>query len=367
LRVGGLVVIGPAFICCLAGLALVGWLGCWLLARHQRVLAAVPVALLAVVFSLATAADLVNAHYAYLPRLNDVLGVPSWPTGKAFTLTTAGSPLPTVRSQGEVVTLSLDGRQSGFGAHPAMVYLPPQYFAQPARRFPVVYLLHGSPGVPVDWFRADMAAATGLDAAQSGNPLILVAPTMSRRWSADSECVDGPHGHLESYLVDDVVPQIDRTLRTVAGRDSRAVAGNSAGGYCALNLGLRHRGMFGTIIDLSGYTRPTYAGGMRGLFGAGPGLQQQVTENTPARYAARLAAQPHVRLWLDCGRSDAVPLADITAITPILRSRGQDVIVQLRAGGHEHYVWRAALQQAVLWASPALQPTSGTGNPVSPD
>lgn len=358
---GGLVVIDPVVIALLVGCSATAWIGCWLLRRGCRGRAARRSAAgLALLLSLAAAGDLVNAHFAYLPRAADVVGAPSWPAVKAVDLRpTRGGPT-VVRGHGAVLSLPLPAPHSGFRDHQAMVYLPPQYFTEPHRSFPVVYLLHGSPGASVDWFRADRASDVGLAAAHAGTSLILVAPTVSRRWSDDSECVDSPREHIETFLTRDVIPDVDHVLRTVPGRGARAIAGNSAGGYCALNLGLRHRDLFSTIIDLSGYTGPTYAAGLKALFGPRPDLQQQIAANTPAQYAAYLAAEPRVRLWLDSGSADLRPRRELTSLAPILQRRGQQVTLHLRPGAHEHNVWRPALRQAVLWAAPALTPTSNT-------
>ncbi len=359
---GGLVIIDPVVVALLVVLTVSCWFGCLLLRRRGLRAPARVGAAAALLLTLATTGDVVNTHFAYLPRLADVLGVPTWPTVQAAEL----RPAPAGRSAtdhparrrdhrgGGVISLTLPGQRSGFGGHRALIYLPPEYFTQPGRRFPVVYLLHGSPGAPVDWFRADRASDVGLAAARDGNPLILVAPAMSQRWSDDSECVDRPREHVEQYLIGDVVPQVDRVLRTVPERGARAVAGNSAGGYCALNLGLRHREVFSTIIDLSGYTAPTFDAGLPALFGPRPDLRQQVAANTPAEYAGRLAAEPRVRLWLDSGAGDRRPRRDLSSLAPVLRGRGQQVTLHLRPGAHEHNVWRPALRQSVLWAAPAL-------------
>ncbi|HEY5049897.1 MAG TPA: hypothetical protein VII50_03285, partial [Acidothermaceae bacterium] len=66
------------------------------------------------------------------------------------------------RARGAVVTLNISDVGVGFDARRALVYLPPQYFSNPDERFPVVYLLHGSPGMPVDWLRGGGAATAGL-------------------------------------------------------------------------------------------------------------------------------------------------------------------------------------------------------------
>jgi len=352
--VGGLVVIDPIVIVVLLAGSVLGWVTYRVVRRRRRLLGRCAAAL-TVAFALLAAGDVVNAHFAYLPRVSDVVGVPSWPTIKAADVLPApAGGRVRVRRRGAVLTLPLPAPRSGFARHAALVYLPPQYFTEPWRRFPVVYLLHGSPGASVDWFRADRASDVGLTAADAGTPLILVAPTVSRRWSDDSECVDSPRERIETFLTADVIPDVDRALRTLPVRRARALAGNSAGGYCALNLGLRHRDLFATIIDLSGYTSPTHDGGLRALFGHGHELAHRVAANTPAQYAAQLHTEPRVRLWLDSGRADHRPRRDLSSIAPVLRSRGQDVTLQLRPGAHNHNVWRPALRQAILWAAPKL-------------
>ncbi|CAO5155620.1 Enterochelin esterase-like enzyme [Frankia sp. AiPs1] len=304
---------------------------------------------LAVTLTLATAADLVNAHYSYLPRLDDVLGVHSWPTASSREAV-AATPIRT-HPQGSVVSLAVPGVHSGFGTQQALVYLPPQYFTEPRVRFPVVYLMHGSPGVPVDWYRANRAAQTGAWLAGHGRPVILVAPRLSNGWLDDSECVDRPSEHIETYVVDDVIPTVDARLRSRPDRADRIFAGMSAGGFCALNLGLRHRDLVGTIIDMSGMDRPTHDGGMIGLFGHRPDLSHVVAANTPAVYAAHLPATPPMRVWLDCGRGDRESYSDTRYMAATLGARpGFQVELRLRPGGHDFGVWRPALRDGLAWA-----------------
>jgi enterochelin esterase-like enzyme len=347
-----------------AGLALRSWRR---RRRHGR-LAATTLTVLLLVTSCAAS---VNAHYQYLPRVADVLAVPTWPTapdtvaatGRATGVRTAravatttdlpGRPSarPASYPLGAVVHVALPGTTSHFGTRQAMVYLPPQYFSDASRRFPVAYLVHGSPGAPVDWFRAARAAEAGLAAARAGHPVILVAPRASRYWTDDSECVDGPHGNVQTYLAVDVPNAVDSLFRTVPGPQQRAIVGNSAGGFCALNLGLRHRATFGLLLDLSGFDRPTYSGGMAALYGRSPDLRQRVDADTPALYAAAMSAAPRVHVWLDYGRADTEARHDGLTMAVLLRGRDQDVTVHERHGGHEYGVWRPALRESLLWAA----------------
>jgi hypothetical protein len=185
----------------------------------------------AIVFGTAAGADAVNAYYGYLPQLADVAGVTDWQVIPARDVLTAASVSPDtlpvgVRRDGGVVALPVTGRRSGFGRHDVLVYLPPAYFTAPQLRFPVVYLLHGSPGRPQDWLRAGRLPHL-VDSGQAGQ-FIFVMPPMSRGWLDDSECVNGRREQVDTWLVEDVVPRMDEILRTVADRSHRALAGMSA-------------------------------------------------------------------------------------------------------------------------------------------
>ena len=296
----------------------------------------------------------VNAHYGYYQWLDDLTNERSWPDG-------AGKGL---HPDGGVLSAAMPGTTSKVTAADAMIYLPPQYWTQPSRAFPVLYLIHGTPGGPDDLFRAGRASDAALAAARSGFPLIVVAPSVGSDWTSDTECVDGAQGQWDRYVSVDVVAAVERNLRTIRTREGRAIAGLSMGGYCALNLGLRHRDRFATVVDLSGLTAPTFDSGLRALFGDVADLTAVVDANTPRSYVARLPRVPLERVWLDCGQDDDTgPLADITAIAPRLQSRGFDVALSTRSGGHEWAVWRAALADSIPWAAAAMTATTSLRSP----
>jgi enterochelin esterase-like enzyme len=353
-----LLVISANFLAGLVIVSLAAWGVALWRGRRRHWVSATGFGVLAMVLSLAAAADFVNAHYAFLPRVADVLGLRTWPSAR---LTEVSGPLTrqeAAHPRGAVVSVPLPGVESGFGTPTAMVYFPPQYFTEPTRRFPVVYLLHGSPGAPVDWFRAARASDAGYTVARAGHPVILVAPRASHNWTDDSECVDRPKEHVATYVVKDVVREIDERFRTIPTRAARAVAGNSAGGYCALNLGLRNRGLFSAVIDLSGFDRPTHGGGLKGLFGNRPDLASLAAANTPIGYVPTLSPSPKVRLWLDCGRSDKTARRDTVNVAHELVDRGFNVVLRIRPGGHDYGVWRPALAEGLSWVAAGLSSTA---------
>ncbi|MDQ2835855.1 MAG: alpha/beta hydrolase-fold protein [Actinomycetota bacterium] len=359
-NLGGLTVVSTRFLVVLLAITVASWL--ILVRRTSRRKTAArtkrlgnwALGLTATMLTLTLVADGVNSYYSYLPNVSDVVDAvasdppqqltaavnqvhtPLWPNGKLFRL-----PVP--------------DNGSGFGRSTAWVWLPPQYFAQPARPLPVVYLFHGSPGMPKDWFHGGAAGHIAAQLANEQLPAILVAPQMSKNWLDDPECVDGRHEKVESHLLRDVIPTVDQQLRTIRTRTGRIFAGMSAGGYCALNLGLRHRDLTATVLDLSGFTMPTHDGGMTALFG--PDRLSEVDSNSPDVYAKTLTAQPAMRIWLDSGSSDHQVLRQMNSIAPVLRADGMHVEQHTRPGDHTYSVWRPALKDSLAWALAGLPDT----------
>ncbi len=139
-----------------------------------------------------------------------------------------------------------------------VVYLPAIYDAQPTRRFGVVVLLAGFSGRGQTFLndsawdenieqRLDRLMATG-----RMRPLIVVMPDCRTRYGGSQYINSSATGRYEDYLVEELVPFVDATFRTIPTRDFRAVAGKSSGGYGATVLAMRHPGVFGLAADHSG-------------------------------------------------------------------------------------------------------------------
>lgn len=127
------------------------------------------------------------------------------------------------------------------------VYTPAQYAIESARRFPVLYWLHGTGG----GLEGIPAISAYFDAAiRAGRipPMLIVFPNgMASSMWADSKDGRVP---MESMVVHDLVPQIDATFRTQATRDGRLLEGFSMGGLGAARLGLRYPDVFGAMSML---------------------------------------------------------------------------------------------------------------------
>jgi S-formylglutathione hydrolase FrmB len=135
----------------------------------------------------------------------------------------------------------------------ARVVLPPGY-SDSARRYPVVYFLHGLP--------ANAAAYRGnhwlIDDLERAGPAILVIPQGARVGDRDPEYLNwGVGRNWETYVATEVPRYVDAHFRTIRSRSARAIVGVSAGGYGAMILGLHHLAEFSVIESWSGYFHPT--------------------------------------------------------------------------------------------------------------
>jgi putative tributyrin esterase len=232
----------------------------------------------------------------------------------------------------------------------ALVYLPPGYAAS-TERYPVVYLLHGTPGTP-DGI-VDLGLRDALDeGAASGRirRLIVVIPSGGDRRDSDTEWADSivdPGERWGSFVAHDLVSAIDARYRTLARRSDRAVAGLSMGGFGALNLALRHRNTFGAASSWSGYmlgNTPEVEGTSGSASWRRASPLEYVAGLTPS-----LRAKP-IGLSFYTGRSDRFlsENEDFNALLGRLRVPHRFAIY---AGGHSASLWRRELRPELRWLS----------------
>lgn len=132
------------------------------------------------------------------------------------------------------------------GVHRIRVFLPSGYGADPARRWPVTYFLHGGGGTVDD--------AAAVPALHSDSMITVVPDGGLKSWYANWVMQKTPAGaaNWETFHLDQVIPFIDANLRTVADRAHRAVVGLSMGGSGALQYAEDRPDLFGHAASLSG-------------------------------------------------------------------------------------------------------------------
>ena len=229
------------------------------------------------------------------------------------------------------------------GLRAGYVYLPPRF--ERSQTYPVVYLLHGMPGSPTEYLDGVDLADWADQAISSGavRPFIAVLPAAGPDRDYNGEWA----GPWEHELVADVVPWIDAHLPTIATPAGRVIAGLSAGGFGAADIGLRNPDVFGSIEAWSGYFRPLRDGPFKGA------TRKLLAANDPTKLARSEAATLRadgVRFFLSTGpfHSHWFRPEETLDFTRELRSLGLPVRYHRYANAKGE--WRNQLDTGLTWA-----------------
>ena len=257
------------------------------------------------------------------------------------------SRLDTVQLQSRLVNVTL----------PYYVILPTDYRASRTTRFPVLYLLHGLSGHSKDWITrtnvADYAAQYRM---------IVVTPEGNDGWYVDSASV--PTDKYETYILQELIPDVQKRYRTIEARYGRAIAGLSMGGYGAFKFALKYPGLFALAASMSGafgvarYTEKETGSGapwetLLRLFG--PVGSQTRKVNDPFSLISemppvRISALPY--FYFDCGTEDSAVIfnANRELDELMLRTRIPHEFREL-PGNHSWAYWDTQVQEVLKIAA----------------
>ncbi len=247
---------------------------------------------------------------------------------------------------------------------PYNVILPADYKndASKNRRYPVIYLLHGLSGSADNWVsdRAHLAEHA------ARYPFIVVVPEGRNSWYTDSATV--PAEKFESYIVKELIPDVDTRFRTIAAREGRAVAGLSMGGYGSLKFGLKYPTMFAFAGSLSGalgaaswlpdeklpaFVRPSIA---RVYGPAGEPDNETRKANDIFRLVRELTPEQTKALpflYLDCGTEDFL-IQDNRNFSALLIEKKVAHEFRQLPGGHTWPYWDKQVQEILRLAAERL-------------
>jgi enterochelin esterase-like enzyme len=255
-----------------------------------------------------------------------------------------------VKQTGTTEEISVASPALGGRSQSVEVYLPPGYDSSPARRYPVVYLLHGFPGRPLAFLLTVRAGVVEdeLVATGSAQPAILVMPFGSTGTFTDKEWANGIGANegWETFVARDLVHAIDSTYRTIPDGADRALAGLSEGGYGALNIGFHHPGEFRVLESWSGYER---ADNLKPIFG---GDARLLALNSPLKQLPAVAAvlkRAHTYVWFYSGSTDRLRHQNATFAAELSRLGVEHRYFEVR-GGHNWALWRGNAARALLAA-----------------
>ena len=137
------------------------------------------------------------------------------------------------------------------------VYLPPGY-DEGDRRYPVAFCLAGYTGIGEThlawkgWGESLPERLDRLHAAGRIPALIVALPDCFTRLGGSQYINSSVCGRYDDHLVQELVPLVDRELRTLPSREHRAVLGKSSGGFGAIVHAMLHPDVWGGAACHSG-------------------------------------------------------------------------------------------------------------------
>jgi putative tributyrin esterase len=238
-------------------------------------------------------------------------------------------------------------------ALPFRVILPENYAASKVD-YPVLYLLHGLFGSCDNWL--DL---TAIKSYLADKEFIVILPEGGNNWYSDSATIDTDK--FESSFINELIPAAEAGYRISGGRENRAIAGLSMGGFGALKFALKRSDLF------------VFAGSMSGAFNA-PRLTgneklsdwQELypsvlevfgQENSPARAENDLfriirelpgekrSSVPQI--YFDCGTNDSF-LKVNRELAKSLKESGLAFRFDEIAGGHDWLYWDKQLRVVLM-------------------
>jgi enterochelin esterase-like enzyme len=158
------------------------------------------------------------------------------------------------------------------------IYLPPSYETERSRRFPVVYYLHG--GRPGSELKS-VALVRFIDAAirkAEAPPAIYV---FSNGGAVSHYDYPAFQSYGETALVKELIPHVDKTYRTIAKRDGRALEGFSQGGRGTARIMFKYPELFCSAAPMGGgHQHEKHISLHNGKEDGDPGYQFSTKHNT---------------------------------------------------------------------------------------
>jgi enterochelin esterase family protein len=266
--------------------------------------------------------DPANPHVAH-----DPYGTNSVCYGEGYQKPEWTFPDPEARA-GDLETRAVDGRE-------VTVYLPARL--RRTRRYPLLVVLDGR-----DYLRfAGMKTVLDNLIHRLEIPPMVVAFTQS--FDRLNEYAGSP-SHAR-FLVEGLLPALERDLPLERQASARGLLGASFGAVACLSAAWRHPGVFGRLLLQSGSFAFTDIGRRHAR---GP-LFDPVVDFVNAFRAD--PGRPAERLFVSCGVYESL-IYENRSLVPLLQASGMDVRYVESRDGHNWENWRDRLREGLSWLFP---------------
>lgn len=180
------------------------------------------------------------------------------------------------------------------GGRPVIIYTPPGYEKDVSKKYPTLYLLHGTTDTEEAWTKVGRSniILDNLIHAGKAQPMIIVMP-YGRAYPKISKSSGSLRNwdNLQEFSKDflnNLIPFVEGNYRVVKDKDSRGIAGFSGGGGESLYLALNNPALFGWVCG--------FAPGM---------LKEEFDRNNAVAFANPLRVNQQLKLfWIGVGKED---------------------------------------------------------------
>ena len=214
-------------------------------------------------------------------------------------------------------------QSSELGTRPVVIYTPPGYDNDTNKKYPVLYLLHGTTDTEETWSKVGRANIILDNLIHQGKAvsMIIVMPYV-RAWPVISKHSGSLRNweNLQEFKKDffnNLVPFVEKNYRTIADNDHRAIAGFSGGGGTSLYFGLNNPDMF------------------RWVCGFAPGMRvDEIDRNNAVAFENPAKTNENLKLfWIGVGDKDFTYRA-IKEYFKVLDEKGIKYESFISGGGH---------------------------------
>jgi len=254
--------------------------------------------------------------------------------------------------------------------------LPADYHSS-AKRYPTLYFLHGLFENYHAWDEHGGKEILDrlLEAGKIG-PFLLVLPDADNTFYVNS--YDG-HERYEDFFIQELVPFIDHTYRTVPTPQMRGISGTSMGGYGALHLAMKYPNVFGSVSAqgaalLPKFPHPIPTEGRWGFYArilersfGNPLNEAYWDTNNPLTMAEHPERFRNLKIYFDCGTEDRYGFENgAELLDKILSQHDFPHTFVLRPGNHGWDYLQKYMQYALIFEWRVFQASEQSSSGTHP-
>ena len=243
---------------------------------------------------------------------------------------------------------------------PYCALLPPGYDAQPAKKFPVLYFLHGLGGDQT--FLVSSGGWSMIEDAweqKRFGEFVIITPQADTSFYVNSR---SGRVRYEDFFIREFIPHMEKSLRIANTRSGRAIGGISMGGYGSLRFAFKYPQMFAAVSAhmpalLEQLPHGSQNAGFTAFFGSafGSPLDEPFWKaNTPFVFA-RTANLNGMKIYADCGDRDNYGFdAGTRALDKLLTDRHVPHAIHIYPGQHDWQFVAEHLLESLQFDAAAL-------------